>query len=140
MKAILRLGQRMAIVLALLILGAIPAAAQDFSPQNPHAGSTKMLFLPAVASNPQPAAAAGAGKKDRSPADNLERFQQVLDKANFAWEKGSFAYIDLVKETCLGNAPNTLANNPWPNAYVVLQLPARPNQPDIPVPLPLPAR
>jgi hypothetical protein len=136
MKTILRLGQRILIILVLLILGVIPAAAQDLNPQNPPAANSKLLFLPAVASNPQPAAAVGVAGKGSSPVDNLERFQQVLDKANFAWEKGSFAYIDLVKETCLGNAPNTLANNPWPNAYVVLQLPERPGQPEFPFPFP----
>jgi hypothetical protein len=67
MKTIFRLWQRIVIVLVLLTLGVIPVAAQDFSPQDPHAGSgAKMLFLPALANDRQPAAAAGAVQEPAS--------------------------------------------------------------------------
>jgi hypothetical protein len=61
-----------------------------------------------------------------SALDKVDVFKDALQKAHFTWQQGGFTYWDLVKEACQGTLPDTLANNPWPNVYVVLQFPPHP--------------
>ena len=53
-----------------------------------------------------------------SALDKVDDFMKTLGKAGFGWEEGRVGFWDLVKDTCLGKVPDTLANNPWPNAYI----------------------
>ena len=46
-----------------------------------------------------------------------------MEKAGFGHAEGSATYIDLVKECCEQKVEDTLANNPWPNAYLTIALP-----------------
>lgn len=71
-------------------------------------------------------AADASSVADSSSADGnwlalskVPRFLRMLDKDGYTAQEGTFEFVDLVKETCEGRVPNTLANNPWPNAYVV---------------------
>jgi hypothetical protein len=57
---------------------------------------------------------------------DLERFKKVIDRAGFNLQQGGMEYVDLVKLTCLGQSPDTLANNPWPNAYLAVTMPPHP--------------
>ena len=61
-----------------------------------------------------------------SALDKVDALKDALQKADFSLQQGGFTYWDLVKETCQGHLPDTLANNPWPNVYLVLQFPAHP--------------
>ena len=60
----------------------------------------------------------------KGPAKDWEakvpQFQQELEDAGFSLHEGEVEYIDLVHECCDGHVADTLANNPWPNAYLVL--------------------
>ena len=56
--------------------------------------------------------------KDWSPLDNVDRFRATVDKEGFDLQQGVIEYVDLVQACCQGRAPDTLANNPWPNAYI----------------------
>ena len=62
-----------------------------------------------------------AGKP--SPFDwkaRLPNLQQKLEGAGFNVHQAAFGYMDFVKMACTSVIPSALANNPWPNAYMVL--------------------
>ncbi len=56
-----------------------------------------------------------------SALDKVDGFIKTLGKAEFGWQEGKVEFWDLVKETCQGKLPDTLANNPWPNAYITMK-------------------
>jgi len=55
-----------------------------------------------------------------SALDNVDRFTQTLEAANFSVYEAQFAYVDLVDLNCQNKLITSLANNPWPNAYLVI--------------------
>lgn len=50
----------------------------------------------------------------------LPRLQQKLERAGFNVHQASFSYIDLVDLNCHDKLFTSLANNPYPNAYLVM--------------------
>ena len=50
----------------------------------------------------------------------LPNLQQKLERAGFNVHQAAFEYMDFVKMACTDVIPSALANNPWPNAYMVL--------------------
>ncbi|OPY53526.1 MAG: hypothetical protein A4E49_01362 [Methanosaeta sp. PtaU1.Bin112] len=56
-----------------------------------------------------------------SALDRVPQFLEELKKAGFSLHEGKIEYIDLVKQCCEGMLADTLANNPWPNAYLTLK-------------------
>jgi hypothetical protein len=66
-----------------------------------------------------------AAKPPGSAQDNVTRFLGQIEKARFSWQEGSFTYFDLIKQVC--ERPDlyfsAMGNNPWPNAYFILQMP-----------------
>ena len=75
----------------------------------------------ASADKPGPGDAAAAKDKGSPALDKVDAFTQTLDAAGFDREQGEFSFWDLVKDTCEGVYPDTLANNPWPNAYLIIK-------------------
>ena len=68
----------------------------------------------------------GAGDRQRSHRNEsslgkVSEFMEELENAGFTLNEGEVEYIDLVKQCCEGKVPDTLANNPWPNAYLTLK-------------------
>ncbi len=80
-----------------------------------------VLALSGIASANSPLSKGGGG--NWSALDKVERFKSTLSKAGFTTVEGKFEYIDLVKECCEQKVQDTLANNPWPNAYLTVKLP-----------------
>ena len=68
---------------------------------------------------------AAAAHLPGSGRDNVPRFLGEIEKAGFSSQEGSFAFFDLIKEVCEGGDRyfSAMGNNPWPNAYFVLQMP-----------------
>jgi hypothetical protein len=67
--------------------------------------------------------AKGLGGKpgpDLNWAKKVPDFQQNLEEVGFNVHEVGFGYMDFVKLACTGVLPSALANNPWPNAYMVL--------------------
>ena len=66
-----------------------------------------------------------AAKPPGSALDNVPRFLNEIKKAGFSSQEGAFTYFDLIKEVCAGGDRyfSAMGNNPWPNAYFVLQMP-----------------
>jgi hypothetical protein len=62
---------------------------------------------------------------DRSALDDVPRFLDEIESAGFSWQEGKFTFFDLIKEVCEGGDRyfSAMGNNPWPNAYYVLQMP-----------------
>ena len=71
----------------------------------------------------------GPSAVDKHKIDN---FTHALQQAGFALQEGTFKFADLIQEVCEGRLSDTLANNPWPNAYTVVALP--PHQGVTPLP------
>ncbi len=67
---------------------------------------------------------AASQQADWSALDKVDGFRQTLGDAGFDLEQGEFSFWDLVKLTCEGVMPDTLANNPWPNAYIIAKFPS----------------
>jgi len=83
-----------------------------------------MLALIGAAGAQQSDTKAGPYDKGWSALDNVDGFRDTLKKAGFELqEDGWIEFFDTIKECCLGHIPDTLANNPWPNTYVVLRMP-----------------
>jgi hypothetical protein len=59
--------------------------------------------------------------ENESSLGNVSEFMEELENAGFTLHEGEVEYIDLVKQCCEGKVPDTLANNPWPNAYITLK-------------------
>jgi hypothetical protein len=55
-----------------------------------------------------------------SAIDKVPVFKNSLSKEGFTLTEGSIKYLDLVKAACEGLLPDTLANNPWPNTYIIM--------------------
>ena len=85
-----------------------------------------VMLVSAGAANTQALEQGGKSENSWSALDNVDRFKGTLAKAGFGWQQGIVEYVDLVKACCLGQAPDTLANNPWPNAYVTLKFDPHP--------------
>ncbi|KJS03566.1 MAG: hypothetical protein VR65_00990 [Desulfobulbaceae bacterium BRH_c16a] len=66
-----------------------------------------------------------AANPSGSAPDNVPRFLGEIEKAGFSSQEGSFSFFDLIKEVCEGGDRyfSAMGNNPWPNAYFVLQMP-----------------
>jgi hypothetical protein len=84
------------------------------------------LSLVGMASAQGPVTKGESADKSWSALDKVGRFTETLKDAGFSLQPGEFTYWDLVQQCCLGMLPDTLANNPWPNVYVVLQLAPHP--------------
>jgi len=93
-----------------------------------------MLVFAGVASTKGSEASPKAGNEGWSALDKVERFMGKLGDAGFSLHEGQVEYIDLVHECCAGNVPDTLANNPWPNAYLTLKNLTPANYPQPPLP------
>ena len=52
--------------------------------------------------------------------EKVPRLTQNLEDAGFNVKQAAFGYMDFVNLACTGILPSALANNPWPNAYMVL--------------------
>lgn len=52
--------------------------------------------------------------------EKVPRLTQNLEDAGFNVKQAAFAYMDFVNLACTDILPTALANNPWPNAYMVL--------------------
>jgi hypothetical protein len=77
---------------------------------------------------------AAAREPHRSAPDKVPRFLNQIEKAGFSWQEGVFSYFDLIKHVCEEDGYfSAMGNNPWPNAYFVLQMP---NPPDFMYDLP----
>ena len=76
-----------------------------------------LLVLTAVAGPQQPASKEGPDLKWK---EKVPKFQQNLQAAGFNVHPAAFSYMDFVKLACTDILPSALANNPWPNAYLVL--------------------
>ncbi len=50
----------------------------------------------------------------------LPNLQKNFERAGFNVHQAAFEYMDFVKMACTDVIPSALANNPWPNAYMVL--------------------
>ena len=65
-----------------------------------------------------------AAKSHGSAPDNVPRFLEAIEKAGFSSQEGAFTFFDLINEVCAGEGySSAMGNNPWPNAYFVLQMP-----------------
>jgi len=80
-----------------------------------------VVFTP-VANTQGPEGAGKSADKGWSALDNVERFMDTLHKAGFGVQEGDLGFCDLVKLTCEGKVRDALANNPWPNAYITINL------------------
>lgn len=80
-----------------------------------------MLVFAGAASTKEPAKGNDSGDKGGMTLDKVPQFLEELDNAGFTAFEGEVEYIDLVKQCCEGKVPDTLANNPWPNAYLTLK-------------------
>jgi hypothetical protein len=58
-----------------------------------------------------------------SALDKVDDLTESFTKAGFNWKPGTVKYLDWVWETCQESIYDTLANNPWPTAYVSLIVP-----------------
>ena len=67
-----------------------------------------------------PPPADGSNQKEWCALDNVERFKGTLNNAGFSLHEAEFAYFDFVDMNCQNKMYTTLANNPWPNAYMVM--------------------
>ena len=76
-----------------------------------------LLVLTAAAGPQQPASTTGP---DLNWQEKVPQFQQNLQAAGFNVHQAAFSYMDFVKLACTDILPSALANNPWPNAYLVL--------------------
>ncbi len=65
-------------------------------------------------------ATAQAQMKGWSALSKVDALKKTLAKAGFNLDEGWFAFGDLIQETCVGHLPDTLANNPWPNVYILM--------------------
>jgi hypothetical protein len=117
-----RLLPAAALVLALLVVGMAPVAAQAPAPQKPDTPAGP-LFLPSVTNAQEPVAAARVNGKGWSVLANADRLVKTLEDAGFTTQEGDATFVDLVHLCCDGIIPDTLANNPWPNTYVSLRVP-----------------
>ena len=76
--------------------------------------------------------AKGSVKADKSESktwsalDKVDAFMATLNKAGFDLQEGEFKFGDLIQECCAENIPDTLANNPWPNIYILIYLAPHP--------------
>ena len=84
---------------------------------------TILFLLAGVAYAVIPAFAEKPDEANWSALAKVDGFLTTLDKAGFGWQEGKVEFWDLVKETCQGKLPDTLANNPWPNAYITMKFP-----------------
>jgi hypothetical protein len=68
------------------------------------------------------ASGASADKKgpDLNWQEKVPKFTQALEASGFSLHEAEFAYFDFVDMNCQGKMYTTLANNPWPNAYMVM--------------------
>jgi hypothetical protein len=68
------------------------------------------------------ASGASADKKgpDLNWQEKVPKFTQTLEAAGFSLREAEFAYFDFVDMNCQNKMFTTLANNPWPNAYMVM--------------------
>ena len=66
---------------------------------------------------------AAAKKPHKSAPDKVSRFIDKIEKAGFSSQEGLFSYFDLIKHVCEDGYFSAMGNNPWPNAYFVLQMP-----------------
>ena len=68
---------------------------------------------------------AAAGNPPQSALDNVPRFLAEIENAGFSTQEGSFTFFDLIRQVCSGEDGyfSAMGNNPWPNAYFVLQMP-----------------
>ncbi len=76
---------------------------------------------------------AAAANPSTSAPDNVPRFLSQIEKAGFSYQEGLFTYYDLIKHVCEDGYFSAMGNNPWPNAYFVLQMP---NPPEVKYELP----
>ena len=56
----------------------------------------------------------------------LQAFRATLKAAGFESQDGAMLFADMVQEVCAGRLSDTLANNPWPNAYSTVRFPLHP--------------
>lgn len=84
------------------------------------------LALIGTANAKGPAKANKSEPKSSSSPDKVDAFMKTLEKAGFGLQEGEFKFGDLVQECCAGNIPDTLANNPWPNIYILIYLEPHP--------------
>ena len=80
-----------------------------------------LLVFVGAASTKEPETSGDSGYKALSALDKVPKFLEELENAGFSLHEGKVEYIDLVKQCCEGKVPDTLANNPWPNAYLTLK-------------------
>jgi len=80
-----------------------------------------MLVFAGAASTKEPETGNDSGDEGGIALDKVPQFLEELDNAGFTAFEGEIEYIDLVKQCCEGKVPDTLANNPWPNAYLTLK-------------------
>jgi hypothetical protein len=66
---------------------------------------------------------AAAANPSTSAPDDVPRFLSKIEKAGFSYQEGLFTYYDLIKHVCEDGYFSAMGNNPWPNAYFVLQMP-----------------
>jgi hypothetical protein len=67
-----------------------------------------------------PPPADGSKQTEWCALDKVEQFKSTLNKAGFDLKEAGFEYVDLVDLNCQDQLFTSLANNPWPNAYIVM--------------------
>jgi hypothetical protein len=74
-----------------------------------------------------------SGEASWSAMSKVDALEKTLQQAGFSLTEGQFMNWDMTQAACEGQAPQA-GNNPWPNAYLTLQLPPHPG---VKPPLPL---
>ena len=69
-----------------------------------------------------PAPVGNTAGREKNPLDNVPRFLEEIEDAGFSWQEGDFGFLDFITEVCEGDIISAMGNNPWPNAYFVLQM------------------
>jgi hypothetical protein len=88
-----------------------------------------LALLSSANAQPELASPLGSGQVTWSALDKVDQLKDRLGQAGFTLTEGNFTYVDLVQLCCQGKVPDTLANNPWPNAYMAVEFAPRPGIP-----------